>query len=644
MDFSLFHFSDPEWLYGLAIIPFILILYYFIRPASSKDQEKLLEKFIDKHLLPHLIIKNSNNKKQGSAIYSLAMWSIIWCLLMLSMAGPRWSYREFQMYVPEQKAVILLDLSRSMDADDITPTRISRARLEIEEIIRLNPELSIGMIGFAAHAHMISPITRDHDNIKYLLPLVGTDLISVQGSRLLPALKMADDMLISKNNANTKTSNGSLIILSDGGFQDSESFNFLQKLASKGITVHTIGIGTDKGSNLLDNKGKQVMHNGKPVKFKFDEDRLKEVSRIGRGAYFISHYSDRNAIAIRSIFDKQSDQFQESMQTTQHWDERFYIFILPILFIIIFWFRRGFIFPLILVAMLLPSTSQATSNLDAANNFNDWTSRLLLNDQNLAKKLVEEKEDPEAALNYLDDSYRKGIAYYRNQEYAKAEREFRNNKRPEVAKESLYNLGNALVMQGKIEEAKDAYKKAIELDENYQDAKYNLALLEQEQDQQQQQDQGSSKQDNENQDSQDQQNSGEQGDDSNNQEENDQGKDNTDDQGGEDNQDDRDDSGQDSDNKDQMEDKSNSSNDQQQNNQQNSGDTNDDNDSPPAADGEQNDQQEEGTGERSEQNVDIDDWLNRISDDHKNFLKNQFYVESMRQMQQEKLDGNLDPW
>lgn len=641
MDLKLFHFSNPEWMYGLLVIPVILLLYALMQPRGAESQQKSLEQFVDKHLLPHLLVGINQSKNKKSTTFSLIIWSMIWCLLMLAMAGPRWNYREFQTFIPEQKMIILLDLSKSMDAKDIEPSRMSRARLEIEEILRLNANINIGLIGFAAYAHMISPITEDHDNIMHLLPLLGSDLVTIQGSRLLPALKMAYDMaqLGSKNSNNN--SKVSIVVLSDGGFQDSEAFKYIQELAVKNIIVHAIGIGTAEGTSFLNDHGQSIIT-------RLDEDRMKELSRLGKGVYFPSHYSDRNAAAISNILKNQKDNFLKSNYTTKHWEERFYIFVLPILVIIISWYRRGFIFPFVIAIMFLPYTSYANDQL------NDLTTRLLLNDQKFAKKLVEEDGDPEAALNYLEDPYRKGIAHYRSGNYDKAIEEFKKNNRLEVAKESLYNLGNALAMQNRLKEAIAAYQQAIDLDNNFDNAKYNLKLIEEILEQEEKKKQQNPDKDQGKEEKSEQRQEQDKGQEEEPDEKEEQNSNRDPDQKSDKDQEQNDNEDGNNDNNDLSKNKNDSKDDehpnQPENLQEDEQSKNNEEDSENKKsdisnqNNDLNNQPEQQTNVEPNGNIDIDEWLNRISDDHKNFLRNQFYLESQRQMQSDKLNNNIKPW
>ncbi len=460
-ELSQFHFAQSLWLFGILIVPIIWILYYkyYQNNANIKD----LEKFIDKNLIPHLI--RSSRAGQISIWRSLVLGSVLWVLLMAAMAGPRWNYTEFESYQEDTSLLILLDLSRSMDASDITPSRIIRARQEIEDILNLSNGIKIGVIGFAADAHIISPITDDINNIRYLLPLIGTDLIFVQGTRLVPAFKAAQSVLATESSVNK-----SVLLISDGGAHDDYDaiMSAIKDLANDGVTLHTLGIATEAGIKFVDDNSKPVLRDNKEIISKLEKDKLKALSTAGGGEYFDTHYSNKNAIEILKAVNKNSVVKEQNGKTIKRWDEKFYIFLFPIMIMVLLWFRKGFAFPIILLVLLTPA-----NNAHALNKID----KLFLNEEQYAKKVFEETEDVEIALKTFKDPYKRGVAYYRAGRYKEAEQEFRKNQRPEVMESSLLNLANALAKQDKFEESVDTYRNLLQKNPKHPKALHNMKLV-----------------------------------------------------------------------------------------------------------------------------------------------------------------------
>lgn len=604
---SLFHFAQPLWLLGAFVIPAILLLYHcFYDSVDIKyvGSLKALEKFADKELIQHLLVnKKARTHKIRSILSPLILWSLLWLFLVIAMAGPRWSYREYSTFSSERSLVVLLDLSTSMNGDDVRPSRLARARQEIEDIVNLfdnkSAKVRIGLVAFALNAHMVSPITDDPSNIMRLLPHLSTDMIYAQGSKLSSALNLAGQML-----AEEGSKNRTILVVSDGGFQDNDAFKKASEFAKQGVQIHAIGVGTKEGMYLVGAEGQRVVKSGKEVVSKLETDRLKELTNLGAGVYNEMHYSDRNAKAILNSIDSRSRQLASTSRQTRYWDEKFYLFIFPVMLIILFWFRRGIIFPLMLFILIYPQSAMGVN----------WFDRLVNNTENYAKKAAID-ENYEEALEHFDDHYRKGVTQYRAGNYAEAEKEFAKNQRQEVELDSLYNLGNSLAKQQKFQQAIDAYGKVLAKDPHHARAKHNqkvverLRELQQSQQSQQQKQAENEKESDSNSDDRQDQNAPQQD------SQNDENKDEQQDDGVDEKQRDAD---------------PEEAEDQESESENNIGD-----------------EQEQGgaTPEYSDEPLTPEDEeaLEDIGKDPVDFLKNQFYLESMKQ-NNGKSNQNIDPW
>jgi len=451
MDLKDFHFTHPLWLLGLLIIPAIFVLFFlFYRKEINSHQ---LEKFIDRHLLSALIIQQ--NHKKSSSLKTLILWSCAWAFLTFALAGPRWNYREIETFSRDQSLVILLDLSESMNAADIKPSRLVRAKQKIEDFINLASGVKMGLIAFAADPHMIAPVTDDKEMIRHLLPSLETDLVYVQGSKLSVALNMAASMLEAEPG-----SNKALLVISDGGFEDAGAITLAKKLSDEGLIIHAMGVGTLEGAPLKDANGNVIKRNGFPILSKLEQDKLKSLSQAGKGYYLEAHYSSLDENLVLQDLEKRSDLAVNLGSKNKLWDERFYLFLAPALLIVLFWFRRGYVFS-ILPIFLLPFASLGAS---------------FKNHAELGKEAFD-LEDYETAISRFQDPYRKGVAYYKAGKFAEAEEMFKASKREEVALNAAYNLGNSLAQQQKFQEAIIAYEDVLEKWPECTKAKENLELI-----------------------------------------------------------------------------------------------------------------------------------------------------------------------
>jgi len=644
MDFSHLHFSHPIFLWALMAVPFISTVYFiFYRMHRSHDR---LEKFIDPHLLPHLLLNKETTKRRVRK--HLILWNLAWVLLAVALAGPRWSFREIETFSKDQSIVILLDLSESMNATDIKPSRLIRAKQKIEDLLNQAQGVKMGLIAFAADPHMITPMTDDAETVRSLLSSLDTALIYIQGSKLAPALDMASVMLDAEPG-----NNKAIWIVSDGGFEDASAIKTAKKIADKGIVIHGLGIGTVEGGPLADQKGHLIKKNGTHVISKLERDKFSEISKIGNGRYFEVNHPDINELTILQDLDKRAETQMELGKKNKFWDEHFYLFILPVVPVFLCWFSRGALFAFI----ILLSFSMGPLQAELSDYFK--------NKETLGKEALEAGNFQKATQTFKDP-YRKGIACYRAGQFAEAEELFRLSNRPEVAASAAYNLGNALVQQQKYEEAVAAYENAIAQYPDHTKAKENLEaikkLLEQQkQKQEQEQPDDKQKQDQSKKDQKDQKDQKEQ-----------KGqKDQKDKQGQKDqknnkSEDKKENSKPDSSSESQAESEQSDDkgNEEEQKSEGQSSDQESDQsenedkerkDQDPASGKSDVDKKDSEKGQEStearketelhesgqiEEDLDADMLLNRIENDPKDFLKNKFYFESKKKGTTE----GLDPW
>ncbi len=451
MDVSQLHFAHPLWLWTLLVIPLTWGLFFLYYRGQQPFHQ--LEMFIDKHLIPYLLLEAGHKEKKLWT--HLLFWSAVWTSIVLALAGPRWDFREIATFTRDQNLVILLDLSESMNANDISPSRLGRAKQKIEDLLNMSQGVKIGLIAFAADPHMIVPMTEDKDTIRHLLPSLDTDIVYVQGSKLAPALDMAATML-----QNEPGNNKAIVVISDGGFEDASAIRNAKILAEKGIVLHAIGVGTLEGAPLKDREGVVIKKNGSPIISKLEKERFREISNIGHGRYFDADHYEQIAVIFEDL-EKRSDVQQEVHKTQRVWEEHFYLLLLPILPFFLIWYRRGYIF---VVLLLMPIYSQASVD------------SYFCNAEQQAGQAYE-NGDYTTAAQAFQDPYRKGVAYYRRGDYAAAEEMFRQSARPEIASCAAYNLGNALVQQNKLHQAIAAYEDVLEKWPDFTQARENLELV-----------------------------------------------------------------------------------------------------------------------------------------------------------------------
>jgi len=458
MAFDQFHFIQAGWLWGLLGIPLAMLIY--ARFYKGNPPSHVLERFADRHLLPHLIRKQALS---GSHIRRpFLLWALAWLCGIVAMAGPSWNYSDQQTFKTAENLVIILDLSQGMNANDVKPSRVARARQEIQDMLDLNRGADIGLIAYAAVPHMVTPLTDDVRTIENLLPDLDTSLITLQGDRLQPALAMAAKML----KAEPSKSN-SILVISDGAFQESDFAGLAQTAGN--TAIYTMGVGSSaiavtpgQGSRLWGETETATVPG-------FQRDRLQQLAAAGHGLYVEANYSDSDTRAILDRIDAAKGNAQMTSASVRLWEDRFYIPLFALLVLVLPLFRKGAALAVagILTMTLFPSAGAHAQAGTAVE--------LFLN-KNQQADAAFGKRDYKDALAKFDTDYRRGVVAYRAGRFKQAAALFKAAARRGNDLDALYNLGNAQLMQVQPEAAIASYEAVLKQRPGDVPAQHNLAI------------------------------------------------------------------------------------------------------------------------------------------------------------------------
>jgi len=225
------HFIRVDWFY--AFIPLMLYLIFFNNKTQSN---KNWLSVIDKNLLP-FVLTQSDNKRRS---YPLLLIFLAASLCITALAGPVYKKLPQPVYREQSSLVVLLDLSQSMNTADIKPSRLSRAKLELLDILKTRKTGQTALIVYAADAFIVTPLTDDNATIANLVPALETDMMPAQGSNLSSAL----DKTISLFTQSGIVKGDILVITDDIHQGDKEA---IDKVSSQGFRLSIFGIGTSEG-------------------------------------------------------------------------------------------------------------------------------------------------------------------------------------------------------------------------------------------------------------------------------------------------------------------------------------------------------------------------------------------------------------
>jgi tetratricopeptide (TPR) repeat protein len=481
----MFTFQHIEYFFALAAIA-LLYLFYF---SSLRRKKKAALKIGDEHLVNQLI-KN----------YSSQRFSIKFILISIAFATAVFALANLRSVTGTEKitrngidVMIALDVSKSMLAQDVKPTRLDRAKQILNKLIDKLDNDRVGLVIFAGRAYLQMPLTVDHASAKMFIGSVTPDALPTQGTVIADALQMCAASF------NTKEKKyKSVILISDGEDHDDNANKIASQMAEEGIAINTIGIGSPQGSIITDPLTNEVKkdEDGNTVVTKLNEPALIALAEKGKGLYQLYNNTDDVVAKLKAQLNSM-DQRVFTENSSANYKNYFQLFLILTL--------------LLLIAEILISERKKT-----VRNTTVYLNKTILliitiiapvmlfaqKDNSLIKKGNEaygKNEFNKAIENYKAAAgknprndiaqYNLGNALYKSKKTTDAIQAYDNflqyTANPLDKAKAYYNKGVALQNNNQLPECIDAYKNALKLSPNDDDTRQNLQKALQQQKQQQ---------------------------------------------------------------------------------------------------------------------------------------------------------------
>lgn len=475
-----FHFLRPWWFLGLAPALLVLSLYQWRRRSAGN-----WEQIINPALLPFLM--QGEGKTTGKSGWLLTALGLTWALCCISLAGPTWQQLPQPVLKQDSAAILVFDLSPSMLAEDIPPSRLVRARFKLIDMLNSRREGFTALVVYGGEAHTVSPLTEDNNTIISLVPILHPTLLPEYGSNTEDAVAMAIDLA-----TNGGYEQADIILISDG--VSSAAFGTIQSMFAQAgkYRLSILGVGTAEGAPIpLGNGGFVKDRSGSILIPKLDSASLQRLASSNGGIYREISADDSDIEDLLKITEQIfGDTSREVDRSFDLWDDQGFWLVILLIPGLLLSFRKGSV-ALILIAPLL-SLSEPTS----ASIWQD----LWQNPDQQGQQALEAGEAAKAQSLFEDSQWR-GSAAYRAGDFESAIGEFIQ----QDSADGHYNRGNALAKSGDLDGAIEAYDRALQLEPEMEDAQANRDLIEklkQQQDQQQDQQQSSDQNNQQNQDQQ----------------------------------------------------------------------------------------------------------------------------------------------
>ncbi len=436
-------FVYPWFLLLLFLVPF-----FYIAKKSSK-----IEQVFSKEILARLQFGSLGSQKLKSFFL---VFSFV--LMVISLARPVvLSGEKQEIDVKSFNFVIALDISKSMEADDIFPSRLAFAKKAIFETMQKVPQANIAVIAYANDAFLVSPFSNDFKSIKFLLSNLDSNSLTSKGSQILSALEATSRVFES-----TKEKKKSLLLVSDGA--DGRDLKKIEDYIKKhNITLHVLSVGTKTGTTLSDSKGGLVKDSKGNIVVSKRDDSLKSI--LNGGAYLSSSGElDKLDWLVKEI--KNSVEKKEVKQDRlEGAKELFYYPLMISLFLLFFAFNHLKV-PFLLLLLFVQVDSRAGA-LDFVDIYE-------------AKKSYESGEYEKAEKNFskVGATYNEANALYKQKKYKEALQKYESIKSFSGDKEHkrLHNIGNSYAKLGKTDKAIKSYEDALSIEKDA-DTKANLEYM-----------------------------------------------------------------------------------------------------------------------------------------------------------------------
>jgi len=441
-----FHWLRPEW---FLLIPIIFVAIYFL--AFKQLGSSNWSSVIDHELIPYVLSQNPVRDKDARWI----LMTIACLIAIIALAGPSWKRIEQPAFRLDQSLVIALDLSLSMDTQDLIPSRLQRAKLKILDILERRKSGQTALVVYSANAFTVTPLTTDVDTIASLVSSLDTDIMPSRGSYPEVAINKSKQLLEQAN-----VSIGKILLITDGG-SSPEATSVAQSLKGKGFTLSILGVGTVDGAPIPLKMGGFVTDNRGNIAIpKLEEKGLQILAETGGGDYARITDNDSDLNKLLFLDSLKANVSHGDLLATDQWRDEGPWLLLCLIPLASLAFRRGWMIVLIFFITPFP-LAQASI----------WNDLWLTKDQQAKKEL--DDGNPSIAANLFKSREWKAIAEYEAGNYAESASIFSENNNAR----DLYNLGNAMALQGNLDTAIEAYQKSLDLQSDNEDATFNLELL-----------------------------------------------------------------------------------------------------------------------------------------------------------------------
>ena len=419
-DLAALHFLRPAWLWALLALPLLAMWW-----RSRRRRASIWREAVDPHLLQALLGKTGGRAQSAPVLIA----ALGWTLAVVALAGPSWRQVEQPLWQSASPLVIALDLSGTVMAADVPPSRLAQARAKVATLLAERDGGQVGLVAFADDAFTVAPITPDAANVALFLDALHPGVMPVDGQRLDRAIAWSTGLL-----RQAGFDSGDILVLTDDA--DAAARDAAANAAAQGYRVSALGVGGTAGAPYR-------LASGGFATVRLDPGSLRELAAAGGGRY-ATITSDRGDLDALGVLEPRSgDGTHQPGERGRSWQDGGFWLLPPLMLLALLAFRRGA--PAVMLVLVLW-----------------WPGRVAASD-------LWQRPDQRAyqQMQQAAEAYRNGDFDDAAERYAQVE-----------GADADYNRGNALAKAGHYPQAIEAYEEALRQDPGMEDAIANKRAVE----------------------------------------------------------------------------------------------------------------------------------------------------------------------
>ncbi len=279
-------------------------------------------------------ISRTLNTPFYSIFFKFVLRTIFFALLLIAFLGPSFGDSKKEIKSVGKDIMICVDLSKSMDAFDIQPTRLEKVKFEMKRIVEAFSSDRLGVIIFSSEAFMQCPLTYDQNALNLFIETMNSSLVPSNGTDFGPPLRMALSKLENQEGPSTQQKSKVIILISDGEDFGEQTNEIDKEIEEKNIKLFTLGVGTEKGSQIMAGRGYKTDAHGIAVVSKLNSSELKSLASKTNGQYFEINENQNDVSRLINTIGKIEGELRDARLVDVS-ANRYYFFLLAALLLLV---------------------------------------------------------------------------------------------------------------------------------------------------------------------------------------------------------------------------------------------------------------------------------------------------------------------